>query len=177
MLISVLLDARSSGAQLPRQLSSLHKASQSWKGYELLIVDDTLDGRLPALASRYGVRLLPCAPAPLGNRMNTAVGASQGDLLLFPGLVARRSYHWLDDMISDVKHGAWDVAILPARRQSVLFRLWGLLLRVSPTDTFCVTRDWFERIGGFDPGLEAEAVPELLERLHACQARVLVGSA
>jgi len=33
-------------------------------------------------------------------------------------------------------------------------------------------RSWFERIGGCDPALDADALSDLIERLRACQARI-----
>ncbi len=172
---SILFDARSSGAQLPRHLSALKRDARYREGKrELLLVDDTGDQRLPGLASRFGVTLVPCRRCPLGERLNVAVAASQGELLLFPGGVLRGFHPWLDNQLSDVGQQEWDAALLQVRRKSVLLRLLNWLYRSSPTDTFCVTRSWFERIGGFDPELEHEALPELIERLRACQARISV---
>lgn len=178
---SILLDARSFGAQLPRQLDSLHRVMRYGEGkHELLVADDSGDHRLPGLACRFGVTLVSCRPCPLGERLNVAVAASHGELLLFPGLGQGGFPRWLSSQLGVLGRQEWDAVVLQARRQSALMRLMRLmrllsrLHRASPTDTFCVTRDWFDRIGGFDPVLEHDALPELIERLQACQARVSI---
>lgn len=172
---SIIVDARSFGAQLPRHFSALQRATQDGEGkHELLVVDDTRERRLARLASRFDVTLVPCRRCPLGERLNVAVAASQGELLFFPGPVLRGLHPWLDNQVSSLGRQEWDVAVLRARGQGVLLRLLSRLHRASPADTFCVTRGWFDRIGGFDPVLEHQALPELIERLRLCQARISI---
>ncbi|MGR4066560.1 hypothetical protein [Billgrantia sp. C5P2] len=174
-LASVIFDARTAGARLPRSLVIFEQAARRWQGgHELLLVDDTGDRRLPSLAQRHQAVLLSCGSASLGSRFNAAVGASRGDILLFPGQEDRRAADWLSHRLADVElAGDWDAAVLPMRRHSWL-RWWGLLQRLSPMDTYWVARSWFDRIGGFDPQLGSDALPDLLERLRACQARVSI---
>lgn len=174
-LSSVLFDARTAGAKLPRNLVIFEQAARRWQGgYELLVVDDTGDRRLPALAQRHQATLLSCSSATLGSRLNAAVRASRGEILLFPGLGDRRVAAWLSQRLIDVElDSRWDAAVLPVRRHSWI-RWWWLLQGPSPRDTFLVARPWFERIGGFDPQLGNDALPDLLERLRACQARVSI---
>ncbi|MCE8016904.1 hypothetical protein HOP62_12575 [Halomonas sp. MCCC 1A17488] len=179
-LASVIFDARAAGAKLPRSMVLFEQAARRWQGgYELLLVDDTGDRRLPDLAQRYQVMLVSCSAANLGSRFNAAVRVSRGDVLLFPGLGDRRAVDWLSLRLIDLDlepESGWDAAVLPVRRHSWL-RWWWLLQRPSPLDTFWVARDWFERIGGFDPQLGSDALPDLLERLRACQARVSIETA
>jgi hypothetical protein len=177
-LPSVIFDARTAGAKLPRHLSAFEQAARHWQsGYELLVVDDTGDRRLPPLALRHQAMLLSCSEAALGGRLNSAVGASHGEVLLFPGLGDRRVPAWLGHRlaIAESERG-WDAAILPVQYPGWLRRWWASLYRSSPRDTYWVARDWFERIGGFDPQLGSDALPDLLERLRACQARVAIES-
>lgn len=178
-LPSVILDARTAGAQLPRSLVTLEQAAGQWLGgYELLLVDDTGDRRLPDLARRHQAILLSCSAPNLGYRLNAAVDASHGDVLLFPGLGARRAVDWLGHRVAEGEMGRqWDAAVLPLNHQGRMMRWWSGLHRTSPRDTFWVAREWFERIGGFDPQLGSDALPDLLERLRACQARVAIDSA
>jgi hypothetical protein len=178
-LPSVFLDARTAGAQLPRNLITFEQAARQWQGgYELLLVDDTGDRRLPALARRHQAMLLSCSAPTLGSRLNAAVDASHGEVLLFPGLGARRAADWLSHRLAEVEMDRqWDAAVLPLHDLGRLMRWWSWLHRASPRDTFWVAREWFERIGGFDPQLGSDALPDLLERLRACQARVSIDSA
>ncbi|PMR69119.1 glycosyltransferase [Halomonas heilongjiangensis] len=170
---SIFLDARATGTVLPRRLAALHKLLKGRDGrIELLLVDDTGDPRLPGLASRFGARLLPREDGPLGDRLNAAVARSQGAVLVFLASALPLPADWLDAVAEGLEHHRWDVLVLPARPRGPAPRLWRWLSRSSPADTLCVAREWFDRIGGFDPSLDAKALPELLERLHACQARV-----
>ncbi|OUE40047.1 hypothetical protein BZY95_14965 [Billgrantia desiderata SP1] len=171
---SVILDARTAGAQLPRTLVAFDRAAGSWKdAHELLLVDDTGDRRLPDLAQRHHATLLPCTAATQGARLNAAVGASHGELLLFPGLVNRRVIDWLPEVEAE---RTWDAAVLPVQRQGRLLRWWNWLQRAASEDTYWVERAWFELIGGFDPQLDGDAPTDLLARLRACGARIWLAS-
>ncbi|MCE8004498.1 hypothetical protein [Billgrantia ethanolica] len=171
---SVILDARTAGAQLPRSLVILERVTGNWKeAHELLLVDDTGDRRLPDLARRHRATLLPCIAPTQGARLNAAVDASHGELLLFPGLVDRRVLEWLSDWLPEVEaERTWDVAVLPVHRDGRLLRWWGWMQRTASGVTFWVDRTWFELIGGFDPQLDSEAPADLLDRLRACGARL-----
>lgn len=170
---SIFLDARSAGTGLPRRLAALQRLQQGRDSrIELLLVDDTADPRLPRLANRFGVRLLPCEDEPLGGRLNAAVARSQGTVLIFPAPALPIPTDWLAVVVDEFEHRTWDVMVLPSRPHGTATRLWQWLRRAPPADTLCVVREWFDRIGGFDPSLDTKALPELLERLRACQARV-----
>lgn len=177
-LVSVILDARTAGAKLPRSLSIFRQAAKCRRGgCELLIMDDTGDHRLPALAQRHQASLLNCNSVPLGRRLNAAVNSSRGEILLFPGTGTPRMAEWLEQRLTEEELGGrWDAAVLSLRAQGWLWR-WRLLQRFSPLDTFWITRAWFERIGGFDHQLERDALPDLLDRLQACGARVTIEKA
>ncbi|MFO7647742.1 hypothetical protein [Halomonas campaniensis] len=169
----ILIDARTSGARLPRQLAALAGGDDDTRPrFNLVVADDTGDPRLPAIARRYGALRVPCPAGPLGARLNAAVLHCSGVVVLIP--VAKRTppRHILIGLASGIIAQTHDAVLLPAGSSG---RLAGLLarLRRSPScDALCLSREWFERIGGFDPELEASALPELVERLRACGARV-----
>ncbi|MCC5882274.1 MAG: hypothetical protein JJU25_06495 [Halomonas sp.] len=173
-LASVFIDARSAGAKLPRHLVTVEQAASKWKGsHEVLLVDDTGDRRLPPLAHRHQARLLSTTSPLLGSRLNAAVAASQGERLLFPGTLTRDELVWLGESLSADERGLLcDAAVMRRKRRGRLQRWWSWLTRATTRDTFWVARDWFERIGGFDPQLDSEALSDLLERLRACGANV-----
>ena len=176
MPISLFLDARTAGPQLPHMLHALGHLARQWPGgYELLLVDDTENESLASLAQQYHATLVTSTAPTLGCRFNTAVAASQGRVLLFPGSVGQPLSTWLGQRLATVEgEREWDVAVLLARPPRPLMRWFRWLQRASPLDTFWVARTWFERIGGCDPQLDSEALPDLLERLRACQARVSI---
>ncbi|TFH87791.1 glycosyltransferase family 2 protein [Billgrantia azerbaijanica] len=173
MYLSLILDVRTAGSRLPRQLHALQRLLRSLAGsIELLVADDTGDSRLPQLAQRFGARLCPCEGTPLGDRLNAAVARSQGDVLVFPGPDTRLSSQWLQQAAERIARQQRDAVVLTPSRPGRLARLRRRLQGQSPADVLCVSRIWFERIGGFDPALDLEALPNLLDRLRACQARI-----
>ncbi|MCE8014187.1 hypothetical protein [Billgrantia desiderata] len=175
---SVILDARTAGARLPRNLVAFDRAAENWKyAHELLLVDDTGDRRLSDLAQRHQATLLPCTAITQGARLNAAVAASHGELLLFPGLIDRRATEWLGDWLPEVEaKRTWDAAVLPVHRHGRLLHWWSWMRRAAPGDTYWVERAWFELIGGFDPQLDGDAPTDLLARLRACGARIWLAS-
>ncbi|QFU00280.1 hypothetical protein FIU83_01310 [Halomonas sp. THAF5a] len=173
IVCSILLDARASGAGLPRRLAALRPLRQRRDLHlEVLLADDTGDARLHRLATRHDVHLIATEGTPLGDRLNTVVAHSQGQALLFPAPGRPLSPAWLVDTLAEVEHHVRDAVVLTAGRPNRLSLFWQRLRHRALTDTLCVSRAWFERIGGCDPSLDAEALPDLIARLHACQARV-----
>jgi hypothetical protein len=170
---SLILDARTSGAALPRRLAALRALDVSGNmRLERLLVDDTQDPRLPALARRHGVRRIAAQGTPLGDRLNRAVSHGQGDLLCFPSPARNLSAAWLTRALASLADHEQDAVILASHPGGRLRWLWPRWRHGEVRDTLCLSRRWFERIGGCDPSLDEEAISDLLERLHACQARV-----
>ncbi|APE30642.1 hypothetical protein BOX17_06555 [Halomonas aestuarii] len=173
IVCSILLDARSSGPGLPRRLAALRPLAQRHDlRLEVVLADDTDDSRLLTLASRHGARLVTTEGTPLGDRLNTAVAHSQGEALLFPAPGRLIPASWLVDTLADIEHHRRDAVVLTSSTGHRLAHLWHRLRHLYLGDTLCVSRVWFERIGGCDPSLDTEALPDLIARLHACQARV-----
>lgn len=170
----ILIDARSTGATLPRQLAVVAPLTQAAGDitFTLWILDDTGDERLPHIAQRCGARLVPTAPQPLGRRLNEAVASSNVDILVFPGIGNASSAESLARLAAEVAAGRLDAATLPNRHSGWLTQLLARLRRLPSGDGLCLSRSWFERIGGCDPELDDRALGELLERLHACGVRI-----
>lgn len=168
----ILIDARSAGSRLPRQLSVVAPLART-ETFSLAIIDDTGDARLPRMAHRYGARLLSVIPAPLGQRLNDAIARSPGPLLIFPGIGSVSSAETLSRLAAEVAAGRVDVALLPTLQRGPLRGLlaWLRRSRLPRGEGLCLSRAWFERIGGCDPELDDDALDELLERLRACGAR------
>lgn len=173
IVCSILLDARSAGPGLPRRLAALTPLRQR-RGMrlEVVLADDTDDQRLRRLASRHDVRIVTTVGTPLGDRLNTAVAHCQGQALLFPTQKRSIPAHWLEQSLTEIEQHGQDAALLTTSNTGRLVQLWQRLRHRTPADTLCVSRAWFERIGGCDPALDAEALPDLIERLRACQARM-----
>ncbi|WP_299312516.1 hypothetical protein [uncultured Halomonas sp.] len=170
----ILIDARSAGARLPRQLAVMAPLAQAAGDvtFTLWVLDDTGDVRLPRIAQRFGARLVSTAPLPLGQRLNEAIASSNGDILVFPGIGNATGAEALARLAAEVAAGKLDAATLPTRHAGRLARLLARLRRLPRGDGLCLSRNWFERIGGCDPELDERALGELLERLQACGVRI-----
>lgn len=169
----ILVDARSAGPRLPRQLAIVAPLARA-DAFSLRVVDDTGDPRLPRIVERYGARLLNVSPAPLGKRLNDAITRISGEVLIFPDIGNTTSAEALSRLAVEVAAGAFDVALLAPLQLGSLQRLLARIRRRprARSEGLCLSRAWFERIGGCDPALDADALGELLERLSACGARL-----
>lgn len=170
----ILIDARSAGARLPRQLAVVAPLARTSGNatFTLRVLDDTGDARLPRIAQRFGARLVSVAPLPLGQRLNEAIAGSNGEVLVFPGIGNVTRAEALARLAAEVAAGKLDATPLPTRQEGLLTRLLARLRQLPSGDGLCISRSWFERIGGCDPELDGDALRELLERLHACGARI-----
>ncbi|MBB3191973.1 glycosyltransferase [Halomonas cerina] len=172
MFISLVMDARTSGARLPRQLDALRQAArQCPHRSELLLVDDTSDPRLPVMASRHGARFTDCEPGPLGSRLNAALSLAQGTVMVFPMAPERLPAGWLSELVEGLADQTLEAVVLTRPLPQAL-RLLNHLLGHQQAGTLAVERSWLERIGGFDTTLDEHALPDLIARLHACHARI-----
>ncbi|MFC3284089.1 hypothetical protein [Litchfieldella rifensis] len=162
-------------SRLPRCLATLKSAVQCFPGrVEIRVVCDEESVRLARLCRRFGARFEAIAQPSVGARGNEVVHRTPSEALVFPAPRSKLDDHWLTSADNLLSQQHWD-AILFQPRDSALWprgfeRLWR---STPPPGTLCVHRDWFERIGGFDPALDETAYRDLVTRLRACQARVL----
>lgn len=169
----ILIDARGAGSRLPRQLAIVAPLARAKAAsFSMRIIDDTGDPRLPRIAHRCGARLISVSPAPLGQRLNEAIARSNGEVLVFPGIGNATGAEALLALAHEVAAGECDAALLPDLHRGPLQRLLARIRRLPRGEGLCLSRSWFERIGGCDPVHEDGALDELLERLRSCGARV-----
>lgn len=169
----IILDARESGAGLASQLTALRPLiDQPDELIEILLVDDAADSRLPGMAHRSLARLLHCDKTPLGDRLNIAVSRGQGETLLFPAPRLTPSVDWFSRATEAIQREEADCVVLARLATTPLKSVLQRLRQDSPSSTLFLSRRWFERIGGCDPSLDRNTLPDLLDRLRACQARV-----
>lgn len=173
----IMLDARVSGSHLPRQLAALESLTrQRDTTFGMLLIDDTADPRMASLAARHGAQHLVLAPAPLGSRLNIAASHCQCDVLVFPAARQQPDPIGIDKAANRIASNLQDALSLTTSPGGTLTRWLPRRVRGDFHDTLCVSREWFERIGGCDPELEHTAITELLERLRACGARVVASN-
>lgn len=167
---TLLIDARSAGARLPRELALVASLAVD-QSFELVVVDDTQDPRVTGIARRHGARHLRLPGAPLGQRLATAISKTSGSVLVFPVLGSLSSTRSLLQLAQRVSVGEVDAVILPGSTPGLFARLLG---RRKPATTagICLARHWYERLGGCDPDLDREALTDLVARLRLCGARL-----
>lgn len=167
---TLLIDARSAGPRLPRELALVASLAAD-QAVELIVVDDTHDPRVAGIARRHGARHLRLSGAPLGERLANAITNTTGAVLVFPVLGCLTSTHTLIQLAQRVAAGEVDAVVLPGSTPGLFARLLG---RRKPDTVagICLARHWYERIGGCDPGLDRDAIPDLLGRLRHCGAHL-----
>ncbi|WP_355660725.1 hypothetical protein [Halomonas salifodinae] len=164
----IIIDACLMATWLPRQLPGLrHLHRQHGGQLDIHVISESTQPRLRALSRRFGLALEVVPEATAGARGNRVVQSTQSDLLLFPSPQYGLPAQWFARLAAS---DDWDALLFapPSGGWRPLQRFW----RTPVTGTLCVRRDWFERLGGFDPALDSEAPQDLLARLRACHARI-----
>ncbi|SDM80138.1 hypothetical protein SAMN05192555_1204 [Franzmannia pantelleriensis] len=170
----IIIDSRLMAARLPRCLATLHHAvARHPDKVDIRVVSDDDNGNLHTLTRRIGAHFETIRLGSIGARSNEMVRRTPGATLIFPTPRMRLVSDWLDKADHLLTHHQWDAVLLTPRRRPLSQGFKRLWQREPEAGTLCVRRDWFERIGGFDPSLDESAHSDLLARLRACQARVL----
>jgi len=170
-LATLILDARRAGPRLPRELAVVAPLADG-QALELVVLDDTGDRRVAGIARRYRARHLPLSPACLGERLSLAIPRTAGEVLVFPVLGCVTAAPALLRLARRVAAGELDAVSLTDARPRLVDRLLGRR-RIDGEVGVCVKRAWYERIGGCDPRLDRDALPDLLTRLRHCGARIV----
>ncbi|GHC38215.1 hypothetical protein [Aidingimonas halophila] len=170
----IIVDTGLMASRLPRCLATLRNAIQHFPGRtDVRVVSHSHNARLATLSRRFGARFEAFEQGSIGARGNAAVSQSPGEALVFLAPRSKLGTNWLSDADRLLSEHAWDAVVFKAPRHDRtrgLRRLWRTPLMPG---TLCVRRQWFERIGGFDPTLDDTAYQDLIDRLRACQARVI----
>ncbi len=171
----IIVDIGLMASRLPRYLATLRNAVQHFPGRtDVRVVSDAHNARLATMSRRFGARFEAVSQASIGARGNAVASQCLGDALVFLAPRGKLGEDWLNDADHLLSDQAWDAVVFKAPdhgKARGLSRLW----RTPPLmpGTLCVRRQWFERIGGFDPTLNDRAYQDLIDRLRACQARVV----
>ena len=167
---TLLIDARSAGARLPRELALVAPLAAD-QAFDLMVIDDTRDPRVAGIARRHGARHLRLHGATLGERLGTTIPTTSGAVLVFPIIGCLAGTRTLLRVAQRVGAGEVDAVSLPGNTPGLIARLLG---RRMPADAagVCLSRDWYDRLGGCDPRLDRDAIADLLERLRLCGARL-----
>jgi hypothetical protein len=169
----VIIDTRRGYSRLGRCLQALSAATSRLGGppVEIVLIADRVRSRLVSLAEQYGARISKLPAAPRGQRYNTIAHALQADVLVFIDATAEPPPEWFAHAEEALREGQWNAVTLATdRRLAWLERLYRANRRIM---ALAIRRNWFERVGGFDPDLDSDAERDLVDRLSACHARVM----
>jgi hypothetical protein len=164
---------------LPRHLRSIRQSGVADHLLPILVTSTNADARLTSIEQRYHTHCLITPKLPLGARLNQAAFATQAEWLvialqkkpiassLWGSLHLQLNTYSLDALIIGITQ--------PTLSERILQRLLASALLIPPY--IAVRRAWFERLGGFDPELDARAINDFLKRLHDCPTRTKTYSA
>ncbi|WP_458526585.1 hypothetical protein [Onishia taeanensis] len=171
---SIIVDSRLMGAQLPRCLATLSEALKRHPAkVDIQVIDTADNARLTALSRRFGGRFTVCDQDTIGARGNVLARSTSATTLIFLSPHGRLRSDWLGQVSDLLEHQQWDAVIFQPTTPMLITTLRRLWHMADPPGTLCVARQWFERIGGFDPALDDTALEDLVDRLRACHARIM----
>ena len=70
--------------------------SQSYKDFELIVVDNNCTDKTAEIAKQYGARVVPCVPQGIASARNEGAKQARGDILAFIDADARLSETWIE---------------------------------------------------------------------------------
>jgi GT2 family glycosyltransferase len=186
--VSVLVPARNAAGDLPRLLAALRAQTLPPERFETVVVDDCSTDETREMAGRAaGVTLVQLeSPSGPSTARNSAVAAATGRILAFTDADCVPTATWLEHGLAALERGDADIlagrieielngrpsraALLDAARHLNQERYaslgWGA------TANLWMTRETFERVGGFNPHLFPGEDEEFGRRAIAAGARV-----
>jgi GT2 family glycosyltransferase len=161
--ISVVVPARDATATLPALLESLRAQEVAAERYEVVVVDNASRDDTAGFARSLGARVVH-EPVPNRSRArNRGVADARADLIAFTDADCVATTGWLRGFLdcgdrSPLRAGPVLVRTRePPNRVERFETLWRFGQESwvrqgwAATANLCVTRDAFERVGGFDP--------------------------
>ncbi|MHC2994136.1 MAG: glycosyltransferase [Candidatus Atribacteria bacterium] len=161
-MISIIIPALNEENYLPRLLDSLKK--QSFKDYEIIVVDAGSKDKTKEIAKKYSCRIVPGGLPPKAR--NEGAKVAKGDLLLFLDADLMLQDGFLDTLLKEFKEKKLDIAStdLEFLSDKTIYKIAGMLCNIyytytqyfSPHITQCilVKKEFHEKIGGFDEDIK-----------------------
>lgn len=187
MKLSVVIPMFNEERHIARTLRSVRAAAdRAAVPCEVLVVDNGSTDNGPRLASQAGALVLDGIGLSIGALRNCGAQAAQGHWLAFLDADMEVPPDWFELWMAVHDQGRADVFALECEvpAQAPWFaRAWqrrnqstgsARLRDWLPTANLCLTRSWFEQVGGFDEQLRTGEDKDFGTRLHAAKARQLL---
>ncbi|MCL7929973.1 hypothetical protein [Halomonas llamarensis] len=168
-----ILDALVTGAQLPRHLANIRSPHNEIANAPIVITTLQPDPRSKRLQHHYHAQFLVTPTLLLGARFNLAIAKLKTEWVIialqatplapdaWAGLTAKLDAYVIDAMLVGLP--------LPALPTQLLHRFLASAQAHPPY--IVIHRSWLEKLGGFDPELDGDAISDFLHRLNACPTR------
>lgn len=179
--LSIIIPARNEESNLPHLLLSL--MAQTYKPFEIIVIDDCSEDRTHAIAESYGVKVIAGSPPPQGwTGKNWAVWngylQATGDLIAFLDADVRLAPQALESLLAAREEAGGVISVVPYHeaekfyeRLALIPNLLGLYAFTSPMERTnrnkglygsCIltTREDYERAKGHE-GIKSELLDDL----------------
>jgi hypothetical protein len=171
--VCFILDALVTGAQLPRHLANIRSPNNEMANAPIVITALQPDPRSLRFQHYYHAQFLVTPTLTLGARFNCAIAKLKAEWLIialqakplapdtWTGLTVK-----LDASVVDAMRIGLPLPALPTR----LLQHFLSSAQAHPP-YIVIHRRWLEKLGGFDPELDSDAINDFLYRLNACPTR------
>lgn len=164
-LVSVVMPTYNRGAKIAAAIDSV--LQQSWKNFELLIVDDGSTDNTPEILSSYEderIRILHSAHGGVSVARNEGLRHARGEVIFYLDSDNQWTKDFLWVMMQSMRHSGAACGYAGTRLQAPNGYLIGyrgepfnwescLALNYVDMNVFCHRKEMVERFGGFDAGL------------------------
>jgi glycosyltransferase involved in cell wall biosynthesis len=187
VVYSIIIPAYNEAANIPRCLDAVTAAIKDREDVEIIVVDDGSTDETVALAEQRGARIVrPEHWISIAAVRNLGGRQAKGRILLFLDADTEPPPTWFETIESWFSEGRADVLgfVDRAPADAPWFALvWSLRLEAErettrevdhlPGRNVCVSREMFDRVGGFDEALITAEDKDFVMRLKATGARVM----
>lgn len=185
MRFSFVIPAHNEAVALPATLAALRASTDAaGPGHETIVVDDASTDGTGEIAHLHGATVVAVEKRQIAAVRNAGAAAARGDVLVFIDADTIINPNAVAEARAAIKRGAtyggapirfdepcplWARALLPA------FILSYRLSRIVPGCFFVVTRESFERVGGFDESVYAGEEVIFASALRKAHGRYYLG--
>ena len=177
MKVSIIIPVKNAEKTLPLLLDSL--MNQTYKPYEVIVVDDGSTDKSPQIAKKYGVKILYTNGTKGPNyARNLGVKHAQGEIIVFTDADCVPKDDWIENIVKEFNSNNEIVAVSGSTYAYNKDNFWSRFLEnsiLTPTPkyfkkiilsedfkpptivatcNFAVRREVFQKIGLFDPSFK-----------------------